>query len=142
MKKILFLICILISRFLIYSQIEIPINSDNKTQLSNWVIAKVSNIDEEQINEVLENTEDYLETISNNNIRELNLSNFNDVAIPFYQIFDSINFNNTLIASSYIESEKNQICQLQYAGYDIISKTYLNDSLIASSSYTDNENTK
>ena len=54
MKKILFLICILISRFLIYSQIEIPINSDNKTQLSNWVIAKVSNIDEEQINEVLE----------------------------------------------------------------------------------------
>ncbi|MAE14802.1 MAG: hypothetical protein CL821_04325 [Crocinitomicaceae bacterium] len=139
MKKILFLICILISRFLIYSQIEIPINSDNKTQLSNWVIAKVSNIDEEQINEVLENTEDYLETISNNNIRELNLSNFNDVAIPFYQIFDSINFNNTLIASAYIESEKNQICQLQYAGYDIISKTYLNDSLIASSSYTDNE---
>ncbi|MFL2564240.1 MAG: two-component regulator propeller domain-containing protein [Parvicellaceae bacterium] len=139
MKKILFLICILISRFLIYSQIEIPINSDNKTQLSNWVIAKVSNIDEEQINEVLENTEDYLETISNDNIRELNLSNFNDVAIPFYQIFDSIKFNNTLIASAYIESEKNQICQLQYAGYDIISKTYLNDSLIASSSYTDNE---
>ena len=139
MKKILFLSCILISRFLIYSQIEIPINSDNKTQLSNWVVAKVSNIDEEQINEVLENTEDYLETISNKNVRELNLSNFNDVAIPFYQIFDSINFNNTLIASAYIESEKNQICQLQYAGYDIISKTYLNDSLIASSSYTDNE---
>ena len=28
---------------------------------------------------------------------------------------------------------------MQYAGYDIISKTYLNGSLVASSSYTDNE---
>ena len=100
---------------------------------------KVSNIDDEKVKEVVENTEEFLSNISSNNIRNLNLSNFNDIAIPFYQIFDSINFNNTLIASSIIESEKNQICQLQYAGYDIISKTYLNDSLIASSSYIDKE---
>ena len=139
MKKILIISCLILSRILVFTQIDLPINSDNKIQLSNWLVAKLSNIDEKQINEFLENTENFLQKIPSYNIRELNLSNFNDIAIPFYQIFDSINFKNTLIASSLIESEKNQICQLQYAGYDIISKTYLNDSLIASSSYIDKE---
>jgi ligand-binding sensor domain-containing protein/serine phosphatase RsbU (regulator of sigma subunit) len=138
-KKILIITYLFISNILIYSQIEIPINSDNKAQLSNWLVAKVSNIDEEQINKVLENTKEFLRTIPYNDLKELNLSNFNDVAIPFYQVFDSINFKNSLIAITMIESEKDQYCQLQYAGYDIISKTYLNGSLIASSSYTDNE---
>ena len=55
-KKILIITYLFISNILIYSQIEIPINSDNKAQLSNWLVAKVSNIDEEQINKVLENT--------------------------------------------------------------------------------------
>ena len=138
-KKILIITYLFISNILIYSQIEIPINSDNKAQLSNWLVAKVSNIDDEQINKVLENTKEFLRTIPYNDLKELNLSNFNDVAIPFYQVFDSINFKNSLIAITMIESEKDQYCQLQYAGYDIISKTYLNGSLIASSSYTDNE---
>ena len=80
-----------------------------------------------------------MKSISSKDIKELNLSNFNDVAIPFYQVFDTINFENSLIATTMIESEKDQFCQLQYAGYDIISSTYLNGSLVASSSYTDNE---
>ena len=123
----------------LFSQIELPVNSDNKTQLSNWLVAKTSNLDEEKTIEIVENTKNYLQSISSNNIKELNLSNFNDIAIPFYQIFDSINFKNTLIAASLIESEKDQTCQLQYAGYDLISKIYLNGSLITSTSFTDNE---
>ena len=98
MKKILIISCLILSRILVFTQIDLPINSDNKIQLSNWLVAKLSNIDEKQINEFLENTENFLQKIPSYNIRELNLSNFNDIAIPFYQIFDSINFKNTLIA--------------------------------------------
>jgi hypothetical protein len=86
----------------LFSQIKLPVNSDNKTQLSNWLVAKTSNLDEEKTIEIVENTKNYLQSISSNNIKELNLSNFNDIAIPFYQIFDSINFKNTLIAASLI----------------------------------------
>mgnify|MGYP005676933725 FL=1 len=138
-KKTLTIYCLLLSTIIICGQSIIPTNSSSKTQLSNWLVAKLSNVDDEQINEIVKNTENYLKSISSKNIKELNLSNFNDVAIPFYQVFDTINFENSLIATTMIESEKDQFCQLQYAGYDIISSTYLNGSLVASSSYTDNE---
>ena len=49
MKKILFISCLILSRILVFTQIELPINSDNKIQLSNWLVAKLSNIDEKQI---------------------------------------------------------------------------------------------
>ena len=139
MKKIFFTCSFLLSTIIICGQHIIPINSSSKTQLSNWLVAKVSNLDDTQVREIVKNTESYLKSIPLESIKELNLSNFNDVAIPFYQVFDSINFENSLIATTVIESEKDQFCQLQYAGYDIISKTYLNGSLVASSSYTDNE---
>ena len=139
MKKIFFTCSFLISTIIICGQYIIPTNSSSKTQLSNWLVAKLSNINDEQINDIVKNTENYLKSISSKDIKELNLSNFNDVAIPFYQVFDTINFENSLIATTMIESEKDQFCQLQYAGYDIISSTYLNGSLVASSSYTDNE---
>ena len=139
MKKIFFTCSFLISTIVICGQYIIPTNSSSKTQLSNWLVAKLSNIDDEQINDIVKNTENYLKSITSKDIKELNLSNFNDVAIPFYQVFDTINFENSLIATTMIESEKDQFCQLQYAGYDIISSTYLNGSLVASSSYTDNE---
>jgi hypothetical protein len=139
MKKIFFTCSFLLSTIIICGQHIIPINSSSKTQLSNWLVAKVSNLDDTQVREIVKNTESYLKSIPLESIKELNLSNFNDVAIPFYQVFDSINFKNSLIAITMIESEKDQYCQLQYAGYDIISKTYLNGSLVASSSYTDNE---
>ena len=138
-KKILITYCLILSTIVICGQYIIPTNSSSKTQLSNWLVAKLSNIDDEQINDIVKNTENYLKSISSKDIKELNLSNFNDVAIPFYQVFDTINFENSLIATTMIESEKDQFCQLQYAGYDIISSTYLNGSLVASSSYTDNE---
>ena len=139
MKKILFIIYYFTFTSLLVGQIKIPTNSSSKSQLSNWLVAKVSNLDDKHESEIVKNTENYLKSISSNNIKELYLSNFNDVAIPFYQVFDSINFENSLIATTMIESEKDQFCQIQYAGYDIISKTYLNGSLVASSSYTANE---
>ena len=135
MKKILFIFYYFTFTSLLVGQIKIPTNSSSKSQLSNWLVAKVSNLDDKHESEIVKNTENYLKSISSNNIKELYLSNFNDVAIPFYQVFDSINFENSLIATTMIESEKDQFCQLQYAGYDIISKTYLNGSLVASSSY-------
>lgn len=138
-KKILFVCCLIHFAVIICGQTKIPTNSSSKTQLSNWLVAKVSNLDDNHISEIVKNTENYLKSIPSKNIEALYLSNFNDVAIPFYQVFDSINFENSLIATTMIESEKDQFCQLQYAGYDIISKTYLNGSLVASSSYIDNE---
>ena len=52
----------------LFSQIELPVNSDNKTQLSNWLVAKTSNLDEEKTIEIVENTKNYLQSISSNSI--------------------------------------------------------------------------
>ena len=76
MKKIFFTCSFLISTIIICGQYIIPTNSSSKTQLSNFLVAKLSNVDDEQINYIVKNTENYLRSISPKNIKELNLSNF------------------------------------------------------------------
>ena len=83
MKKILFIFYYFTFTSLLVGQIKIPTNSSSKSQLSNWLVAKVSNLDDKHESEIVKNTENYLKSISSNNIKELYLSNFNDVAIPF-----------------------------------------------------------
>ena len=61
MKKIFFTCSFLISTIIICGQYIIPTNSSSKTQLSNWLVAKLSNIDDEQINDIVKNTEKLFE---------------------------------------------------------------------------------
>ena len=57
MKKILFIIYYLTFTSLVVGQIKIPTNSSSKTQLSNWLVAKVSNLDDNHGSEIVKNIE-------------------------------------------------------------------------------------
>ena len=53
MKKIFFTCSFLLSTIITCGQYIIPINSSSKTQLSNWLVAKVSNLDDTQVREIV-----------------------------------------------------------------------------------------
>ena len=81
MKKIflLFFVNVIVCSF--DAQIKIPTNSTENTRVSNWIVAKVSDFNEEGIKNILNNTKEFYEEVPSDNIKELNLSNYNDVTI-------------------------------------------------------------
>ena len=88
---------------LFYSQNELPVNSTDKTSVNKWIIAKVNDsIDFKK----LIKSENYFGLVNQENIKSLNLSKFNNVTFSLYQNFEDINFNNTFIIASSIESNK------------------------------------
>jgi len=108
---------------LFYSQNELPINSTDKTSVNKWVIAKVN--DSIDIKKIIE-SEDYFKSISNEKIKNINLSKFNNVTFSLYQIFENINFNNTFIIASNIESKTEFNYSFIYSNVDMASDIYIN----------------
>jgi ligand-binding sensor domain-containing protein/serine phosphatase RsbU (regulator of sigma subunit) len=122
-KKIFFLSYIVLVSNLIYTQNELPVNSTDKTSVNKWVIAKVNDsIDTKKIIK----SEDYFGSIDKNQIKSLNLSKFNNVTFSLYQIFEEINFNNTFIIASNIESKTEFKYSFIYSNVDMASEIYIN----------------
>ena len=113
---------ILIANFFC-SQVQIPMNSTDKTSVNKWKIAKVNDsIDTKKIIE----SEDYFISINKEDIRNLNLSKFNNITFSLYQIFEDINFNNTFIIASNIESKTETTYSFIYNNFDLVSEIYIN----------------
>ena len=123
MKKIFLTTSYFILVFSILGQINIPTNSSDKTSVNKWIIAKVN--DSIDIKKIIE-SEDYFKSISKEKIKKLNLSKFDNVTFSLYQIFDEINFNNTFIISSKIESKTEFKYSFIYSNVDMASEIYIN----------------
>ena len=122
-KKIFFLgSLVLISNFFC-SQVQIPLNSTDKTSVNKWTIAKVN--DSLDIQKLIE-SEDYFSSVNKDKIKKLNLSKFNKVTFSLYQIFEEINFNNTFIIASNIESKTDSKYSFIYNNFDMVSEIYIN----------------
>ena len=106
-KKILFICCLIHSAVIICGQTKIPTNSTEKNIVSNWAIANIQDFDEKNINNVVENTSSYFNQ-NQKNVKNIYLSDFNEVSVSLYQLFNDITFKNTFIASSIIEANKEQ----------------------------------
>ena len=74
MKKIflLFFVNVIVCSF--DAQIKIPTNSTENTRVSNWIVAKVSDFQEEKIESFLNNPLDFYNKVLSDNVKELNLS--------------------------------------------------------------------
>ena len=70
MKKTLLLFFISILVWSFNAQIKIPTNSTENTRVSNWIVAKVSNFDEEGIKNILNNTKEFYEKVPSDNIKD------------------------------------------------------------------------
>ena len=87
-----------------YVFIKIPTNSTENTRVSNWIIAKVSDFQEEQIKSFLNNPLNFYSKVPSNNLKELKLSDYNDITIALYQLYREIDYKTTFIATCEIES--------------------------------------
>ena len=115
MKKILFTASYLILMFSILAQNKIPTNSTENSRISNWIIAKVSDFQEEKIKSFLDDPLDFYNKVSSNNVKELNLSDFSDVSIALYQLYSEIDYKTTFMASCEIESNNEQSCGFDFS---------------------------
>ena len=125
MKKIFFTTSYFILLFSILAQNEIPTNSTENNIVSNWTIAIIIDFDEKKTNTVVENTSNYLNQ-NEKNVKNINLSDFNEVSVSLYQLFNDITFKNTFIASSIIETSKEQTFGLIFRVSDIEASVYIN----------------
>ena len=76
--------------------IELPVNSSDRTTISNWVIAKTDEPSSQNISLLKENPKDFFQNLSKDKIREIYLSNYNDVTISLYQLYNEIDFKTQL----------------------------------------------
>ena len=106
--------------------VDIPTNSSGKMTISNWTIAKEINFDSKQSEYIMNNYEDYIKHIKKENVRKINLANYNDVTIALYQLFDDIDFTTTFIATCTIESNTRQLSGFEYNDYDLDANVYIN----------------
>jgi ligand-binding sensor domain-containing protein/serine phosphatase RsbU (regulator of sigma subunit) len=131
MKKIFFTTSYFILLFSILAQNEIPTNSTENNIVSNWKVANITNFDEKKTNTVVENTSNYLNQ-NEKNVKNINLSDFNEVSVSLYQLFNDISFKSTFIASSIIEANKEQNYGLSFRSSDINASIYVNGSKVKS----------
>ena len=68
--------------------IELPVNSSDISTISNWMIAKVNESNSQQISLFIDNPNEFFESLSDDKKRELYMSNYNDVTIALYQLYD------------------------------------------------------
>ena len=130
-KKILFICCLIHITVIICGQTKIPTNSTEKNIVSNWAIANIQDFDEKNINNVVENTASYFNQ-NQKNVKNIYLSDFNEVSVSLYQLFNDITFKNTFIASSIIEANKEQNYGLSFRSSDINASIYINGNKVKS----------
>jgi signal transduction histidine kinase/CheY-like chemotaxis protein/ligand-binding sensor domain-containing protein len=112
--------------------INLPVNSSDKSTISNWIISKENNIEDNQLKNILNNTQSYFQNIPEDRISELHLSNFNDVTISLYQLFDDIDFKSTFVAACIIETKNEQVSGFVYDDFDLDVKIYINGEKVMS----------
>ena len=125
MKKIFFTTCYLILAFSILAQINIPINSSENTRVSNWLITKVSDFKEEQVERILNNTQDFYNDMLAENVKEINLSSYNDVTIALYQLYKEIDYKTTFVASCIIDINSEQLCGFEFSDISMDATLYI-----------------
>jgi len=128
-KLLIFIILLFISN--IYGT-DIPVNSSEKSTISNWVIAKTIDINDENMSLLKDDPIKYFQTLSEDKIRELYLSNFNDVTISLYQLYSEIDFKSTFIMACVIESKNEQMSGFYYDDYDMDATIYINGKIAMS----------
>ena len=106
---------------------EIPVNSSSNKNVSNWAVTHEKNLD---VKSVLENYDNYLKSKEKNEIQVVNLSNFNDVVISMYQLFDSLDYSSSVIARSIIKSNINQKVAINYFSYDLDAQIFINSKQV------------
>ena len=121
----LFIFIILLSISNIYG-IELPVNSSEKWRISNWVIAKIEDFNNDHIKVLKDNPDKFFQSLPEDRVRELNLSNYNDVTISLYQLYSDINFNSTLIMACAIETKNEQTAGFSYYDFDMDATIYIN----------------
>ena len=85
----------------------------------------------ENISNVVENTSSYFNQ-NQKNVKNIYLSDFNEVSVSLYQLFNDITFKNTFIASSIIEANKEQNYGLSFRSSDINASIYINGNKVKS----------
>ena len=131
-KKIFFLSHLLIVCIISFSQIEIPLNSSENKFIKKWIVAKIENFNEDSISILTSNTKNFLKKLNTNNVQEIDLSKNLNSAISFYQLFDSIDFRTTFLATCIVEFDKAQLCGLSSSSYMINQNIYINGQKINS----------
>ena len=136
-KKIFFLgSLVLISNFF-YSQIELPINSSENKFIKKWIVAKVENLNIDSISNLTSKTQNFLKRLNKNNVRKINLSKNLKSSISFYQLFDSIDYKTTFIATCIVEFDKSQLCGLSWRSYMFNQDIYINGKKVNSQGGSD-----
>ena len=134
-KKIFFLGSLVLIANFFYSQVKIPLNSTDKTNINKWVVAKIN--DSVNNKEIIQ-SDDFYTNLKKENLRILNLSKFNNITFSLYQIYDEINFNNKFVISSKIESEKNSNYSFLYFHFAMESKIFINGNEVKTSNGSNN----
>ena len=125
-KKIFFLSYVLIICNIYYSQIDIPLNSSENKFIKKWIVAKIDNLSDDSISILTSNPQNFLKRLNPKKIKEINLSKNLNSSISFYQLFDSIDFRTTFLATCIIEFDKAQLCGLDWGSYMFDQKIYIN----------------
>jgi ligand-binding sensor domain-containing protein/serine phosphatase RsbU (regulator of sigma subunit) len=136
-KKIFFLGSLVLISNLFYSRANIPVNSSENKFIKKWVVAKIENLNNDSISNLTLNTQDFLKGINQNNVREINLSKNLKSSISFYQLFDSIDYKTTFIATCIVEFDKAQLCGLSWGSYMFNQDIYVNGKKINSQGGSD-----
>ena len=133
MKKIFFTTCYFILAFSILAQNKIPTNSTENTRVSNWIVAKVSDFQDEKIESFLNDPLDFYNKVLSNNVKELNLSDYNDVTVALYQLYREIDYKTTFMATCEIESNNEQLCGFEFYDKDMDATLYINNTKVLNS---------
>mgnify|MGYP001158766004 CR=1 FL=1 len=133
MKKKLFIVGYFFLGITILAQNKIPTNSTENNRVSNWIVAKVSNFQEEKIKNFLDDPLVFYNKVPSNNVKELNLSEYSDVTIALYQLYREIDYKTTFMASCEIESNSEQLCGFDFEDISMDATLYINNEKVLNS---------
>ena len=112
--------------------IQLPVNSSDRSTISNWVIAKIEDVNSQQINSFKDNPKEFFNSLPEDKIRDIYLSSYNDVTLSLYQLYDKIDFKSVFMIACVIESKNDQTSGFYYEDYDIDATVYINGTVAMS----------
>ena len=137
-KKIIFIICLSLLKFIIHGQIELPNNSIDKARVNNWIIANILDFESEKADLITNNTSKYFESLDTSDFKVLNLSNHKNITFSLKQLLDEITYKSTFVIACNIESSSDHLRGLNLSNYEFNATIYINGKKIISNEETDN----
>ena len=110
------LLIIFLTLSIIYG-IELPVNSSDRSTINNWMIAKVEDVNNQQINSFKDNPKEFFNSLPEDKKRDIYLSSYNDVTLSLYQLYDKIDFTSVFMIACVIESKNDQTSGFYYEDY-------------------------